>query len=157
MRNIRALAFLRISIGVLFLTFGQYKLAGPGFIAGHGFEGWIHRFLDEGGAYPFMVPVLRDFVLAHPAPIAWLVALGETAIGVSLIVGLATRMASACGTVFMLSLLFSANYPGPHAPLWQYFGASLDHLVPALCFIAFVLGEPEGVWTWRSVLKPRTT
>src|SRR5438034_10756901 len=27
-----------------------------------GFQGWIKRFLADG-AYPFMVPVLRDFVL----------------------------------------------------------------------------------------------
>jgi hypothetical protein len=26
---------------------------------------------------------------------------------------------------------------------WQYFGASLDHLVLALCFAAFAVGEPE--------------
>ena len=37
----------------------------------------------------------------------------------------------------MLTLLFSSNYPGPEAPLWQYFGASLDHSVLSLCFAAF--------------------
>ena len=36
----------------------------------------------------------------------------------------------------MLTLLFSSDYPGPGAPLWQYFGASLGHSVFALCFIS---------------------
>jgi thiosulfate dehydrogenase [quinone] large subunit len=54
----------------------------------------------------------------------------------------------------MLTLLFSANYPGAHAPFWEFFGASLEHLVPALCFLTFVVGEPEAKFSvsmrWRS-------
>jgi len=140
--NDRALAALRIAIGVLFVCFGEYKVFGRAFTLGGGFEGWIHRFLEDG-AYPFMVPVLRDFVLAHARPIAFLVAYGELAIGISLVIGLLSRLASAFGLVYMTALLFSSNFPGPHAPAWEYFGASLSHLVPALCFAAFLLGRPE--------------
>jgi thiosulfate dehydrogenase [quinone] large subunit len=45
----------------------------------------------------------------------------------------------------MLALLFSANYPGPQAPFWQYFGASLDHSVLALCFVTFLIGDSTEV------------
>lgn len=145
-QNVKALAFLRISVGVLFLIFGQYKVFGFQFTLGGGFQHWIDRFLDNG-AYPFMVPILRGFVLPHGTAIAFLVAYGELAIGISLVLGLLVRAASACGCLYMLALLFSSNYPGPHVPLWQYFGASLDHLVLALCFVAFGIGHAGGIWS----------
>ncbi len=148
-RNDRALAGLRIAVGGLFLLFGEYKVFGQAFVWGGGFEDWIRRFLAEGEAYPWMAPVLRSFVLSHARGIALLVAYGECALGVSLVLGLWTRVASVCGMIYMLALLFSANYPGPAVPLWQYFGAALDHLVLALCFAAFALGAPEQVWSVR--------
>jgi thiosulfate dehydrogenase [quinone] large subunit len=138
---------LRIAVGALFLVFGEYKLAGSEFIHG-GFAGWIGRFL-EGGAYPFMQPLLRGFVLQHPLPLAWLVALGETAIGIALVLGVLTRTASTCGFVYMLALLFSSNYPGAGRPLWQYFGASLDHSVLALSFAVLALGDADKVLALR--------
>ncbi|MGH7742803.1 MAG: DoxX family membrane protein [Candidatus Eiseniibacteriota bacterium] len=143
-RNAVALAALRIAVGLLFLFFGEYKVFGTNFAWHGGFQGWIHRFLDDHVAYPFMAPVLRGFVLDHARPIALLVSYGELAIGVSLTLGLASRLASAFGLIYMLTLLFSSNYPGPGAVPWMYLGASLDHLVLALCFAAFLTGEPES-------------
>ena len=137
---------LRIAVGVLFVFFGEYKVFGTKFTLGGGFEGWIHRFLEDG-AYPFMAPVLRGFVLVHSRPIAFLVAYGELAIGISLVIGVGARLASGFGFVYMMTLLFSSNFPGPQAAPWQYFGASLSHLVPAFCFAAFVLGDPERAWS----------
>jgi uncharacterized membrane protein YphA (DoxX/SURF4 family) len=146
--NARALAFLRISVGMLFLIFGQYKVFGTQFTLHGGFQFWINKFLQDG-AYPFMIPVLRGFVLPHAAAIAFLVAYGELAIGLALMLGLLVRPASAFGLLYMLSLLFSANYPGAHAPFWQHFGASLDHSVLALCFCAFLIGDSATVWSLR--------
>jgi thiosulfate dehydrogenase [quinone] large subunit len=125
---------------MLFLIFGEYKVFGTGFTLGGGFEMWINRFL-AGSVYPFMAPVLRGFVLSHATTIAFLVAYGELAIGLALVLGILVRSASWCGLTFMLALLFSSNYPGPTAALWQYFGASLDHLVLALCFVTFASGS----------------
>jgi thiosulfate dehydrogenase [quinone] large subunit len=142
-RAARALGGLRISVGILFLLFGEYKVFGTAFTLGGGFQVWINRFIESGSAYPFMVPVLRHFVLPHATPIAFLVAYGELAIGVALVLGLMTRVASPFGLIYMLALLFSSNYPGPGAPFWQYFGASLDHLVLAMCFVTFVFGDPD--------------
>jgi hypothetical protein len=67
------------------------------------------------------------------------------------------RPASVFGLIYMVTLLFSSNYPGPHAPFWQYFGASLDHLVLALCFVAFVLGDAERVFSVRNYLRRRAS
>jgi thiosulfate dehydrogenase [quinone] large subunit len=141
-RNTHALIFLRICVGLLFVIFGQYKVFGTQFTLHGGFEYWINKFIAEG-AYPFAVPLLKNIVLPHARLFAFLVAYGELAIGLSLVFGVLTRIASVFGFVYMLSLLFSANYPGPHAAFWMYFGTSLEHLVLALCFLAFVIGDPE--------------
>jgi thiosulfate dehydrogenase (quinone) large subunit len=136
--------------------FGEYKVFGREFVFGGGFQGWIHRFLADGSAYPFMVPILRAMVLPHGHAIAFLVAYGELAIGLSLVLGLWVRVASGCGLVYMLALLFSANYPGSDAVLWQYFGAALNHLVLALCFATFLVGAPERAWSLANVRRRRS-
>src|SRR5215471_2164363 len=102
--NSRALAMLRIGVGVFFLIFGEYKVFGTQFTFHGGFQFWINRFLEDG-AYPFMRPVLRNFVLPHATPIAFLVAYGELCIGISLVSGILVRAASFFGLIYMLSLL----------------------------------------------------
>jgi thiosulfate dehydrogenase [quinone] large subunit len=148
--NSRALAILRIGVGALFLIFAEYKVFGTQFTLHGGFQYWINRFL-EGGSYPFMAPVLRGFVLSHATPIAFLVAYGELAIGIALVGGILVRLASTGGFVFMLTLLFSSDYPGADAPLWQYFGASLSHSVFMLCFAAFLTGRADSVWSVKAL------
>lgn len=152
-RNTLAVAGLRIAVGCLFLIFAQYKVFGSQFTLHGGFQWWINRFLQDGAAYPVMRPVLQGFVLPHATAIAFLVAYGELAIGLSLVLGIWVRAAGAFGFVYMLSLLFSSNYPGTHAPGWEYFGASLDHSVLALCFLAFLIGRSEDALSvkryWR--------
>ena len=150
--NAKALAFLRIGVGVFFLVFGEYKVFGTQFTLGGGFQGWITRFVTHG-AYPFMVPILRGFVLPHGTAVAFLVAYGELAIGLALVTGVLVRAASVCGLIYMLALLFASNDPGPAGPLWQYFGASLDHSILALCFGAFIVGRPDEVLSVRPFLR----
>jgi thiosulfate dehydrogenase [quinone] large subunit len=96
-----------------------------------------------------MIPVLRNFVLPHATPIAFLVAYGELVIGLALLLGVLVRPASIAGVIFMLTLLVSSDYPGASGPLWQYFGASLSHSIFLLCFLAFLLGDAEAVWSLR--------
>jgi thiosulfate dehydrogenase (quinone) large subunit len=158
--NARALAALRIGVGVFFVIFGEYKVFGTQFTLGGGFQFWINKFL-EGGAYPFTEPVLRNFVLPHATLIAFAVAYGEFCIGLGLVLGILVRPASVCGLAFMLVLLFSSDYPGAHAPFWQYFGASLSHSIFAFCFVAFLIGRSDEFWSvrkWRtSPKKPLPT
>jgi thiosulfate dehydrogenase (quinone) large subunit len=155
-RNTVALAALRLAVGILFLIFASYKVFGGEFIFGGGFQFWINRFLAEG-AYPFMVPALRNFVLPHATAIAFLAAYGELAIALALILGVLVRPASAAGVVYMLTLLFSSNYPGPQAPLWQYFGASLDHSVLALCFATFLFADSDRALSVRRYFRSRAS
>jgi uncharacterized membrane protein YphA (DoxX/SURF4 family) len=147
-RNTRALAGLRIAVGLLFIIFGQYKVFGTQFTLGGGFQMWINRFIEHG-AYPFVLGTLKNFVLPHATPIAFLVAYGELAIGVALVIGILVRSASVCGLIFMLTLLFSSDYPGPNAVFWQYFGASLSHSVLALCFATFAVADAGQAFSLR--------
>ena len=149
-RNALALAALRIAIGIFFLIFAEYKVFGTKFTLGGGFQWWISRFL-EGSAYPFMAPVLKNFVLPHGTAIAFLVAYGELAIGLGLVLGVWVRVASAFGLLFMLTLLFASDYPGPHAAFWQYFGASLSHSIFACCFAAFLAGSARQALSVRAL------
>jgi thiosulfate dehydrogenase [quinone] large subunit len=100
-----------------------------------------------------MAPILRGFVLPHATSIAFLVAYGELGIGLALVLGIMVRSASFFGLIFMLTMLFSSDYPGAEAPFWQYFGASLSHSVFALCFAAFLIGRVDSVWSVRSLRK----
>jgi len=150
----KALAALRISIGCIFLIFAEYKVFGTEFTLHGGFQYWINLFI-AGGAYSFMLPVLKGFVLPHATAVAFLVAYGELAIGLSLVLGILVRVASVCGAIYMLALLFSANYPGPHAAFWQYFGASLDHSILALSFAAFAMTRAEEHYSPLALFRAR--
>lgn len=149
--NDYSLAWLRIAVGILFLILVPYKIWGTEF-ARTGFVNWIHLFLHQG-AYPFMVPILRDWVLVHARPLAYLVGYGELCIGLALVFGVLVRGASFFGLIYMGVLLLSSNYPGPHAAIWQYLGASLNHLVLALCFVAFGMGDSTRVWSVSSAYR----
>ncbi len=151
-RNSYSLALLRIGVGLLFLIFGQYKVFGTAFTLHGGFQFWINKFL-EGGTYPFMAPVLRGFVLPHATSIAFLVAYGEFAIGLALVLGIMVRSASFCGLLLMLTMLFSSDYPGAAAAFWQYFGASLSHSVFALCFVSFLIGRADSSLSVKALRK----
>ena len=59
----KALAFLRISIGIIFLIFAEYKLTSTRFIR-TGMAQYINQFLNEG-SYPFIRPFLQKH---HPPP-----------------------------------------------------------------------------------------
>ena len=143
----RALAFLRIAVGLLFLIFAQYKLRSTHFIWG-AMANYIGHFI-QGGCYPFMRSFLKDIILPHAVFFGALVSITELLIAISLISGVLVRWASLGGLAMMLLYLFCSNYPGRSAPLWEYFGASLDHSVLALCFFTFLIGEPDAVWALR--------
>jgi thiosulfate dehydrogenase [quinone] large subunit len=157
--NDAPMALLRIALGLLFLIFASYKIVDTNFIAGSGplsLRWWLDQFVSRGGAYPFMLPVIDGVMRPFSLPIGVLVAAGELAIGLALVSGVMVRLASVFGVVYMLALLLLTNYPGAGSPLWAYFGRSVGHSVPALCFLAFALGDPARVWSWRTLRRGRS-
>lgn len=151
-RNATALATLRVLVGIFFLLFGEYKVFGTEFTLHGGFEESIRNFLAQG-TYPWMAPVLQHVVLPHARFCAFLTAYGELLIGLGLIFGVLTRVASIFGMLLMMLLWLAGGYPGPHVALWRYFGASLDWSVFAACFAAFLIGEPEARWSLTPLLR----
>jgi uncharacterized membrane protein YphA (DoxX/SURF4 family) len=143
----RAFAFLRISIGLLFLIFAEYKLVNTKFIWG-GMAQNIEGFLKEG-SYAFIRPLLKDIILPHAVFFGAVVAISELLIALSLLTGVLVRWASLGGLAMVMLFLFSSNYPGPNSPFWLFFGASLENSVLALCFIAFLISPPDLLWTLR--------
>jgi uncharacterized membrane protein YphA (DoxX/SURF4 family) len=140
----KALAFLRISIGLIFLIFAEYKLTSTRFIR-IGMAQFITQFLNEG-SYPFVRPFLRNIILPHSIFFGTIVSISELLLALSLLTGVLVRWASLGGLTMMLGLLLSSNYPGPQAPFWEFFGASLDHSVLALCFIALLIAPSNHRW-----------
>ena len=145
----RALSFLRISIGLIFLIFAEYKLTSTKFIWG-GMATFIGHFI-ENGCYPFMRSFLQKLILPHAVFFGALVGFSELLIALSLITGVLVRWASLGGLTMMILFLFSSNYPGAEAPFWQFFGASLEHSILALCFIALLIAPSDRHWA----LQPR--
>jgi uncharacterized membrane protein YphA (DoxX/SURF4 family) len=148
-QNDRALAILRIAVGGVFLIFSEYKVLGTQFTLHGGFQWWIQRFLQNGESYPVFVPILQKLVIPYATPLAFVVAYGELAIGLALVLGILVRVASAFGLAYMVILLLASNFPGNHAQFWQYFGASLDHSVFAFCFATFILGRSDACLSAR--------
>ena len=151
--NDRVLAALRIVIGVFFCVFGEYKVFGAEFTLHGGFQDGVLGFLTSGSAYPFIRPMLIS-ILAHCATlVAFLVAYGELAIGLSLVVGVYSRLASVFGFVLMMLLWLSGGYPGAHAAFWSYWAASENWTILALCFLVFIFGRTEREWSIYRLMK----
>jgi len=148
--NAVALAVLRIAVGLFFTIFGEYKVFGTQFTLHGGFQEGIKGFLQDG-AYPFMVPVLHGILTHGASAVAFSVAYGELLIGLSLLSGVLSRVASLFGFLLMTAMWLSGGYPGPHAAFWQYWGASLNWSILAVCFIVLALGRPEDLWALRSI------
>ncbi len=149
----RVLAGCRIFTGSMWFLFGEYKIFRPWFAHQGGFQFWFSQFAP----FPFYAPFLTRVVATHPVFWAYLVGLGELAIGLSLLSGLYVRAASVGGFIEMLNLFFATGFaPGPHAELWRYFGANLEHLCPALLFVIFFFGRAGETWGldgWRARRK----
>ncbi len=154
-RNDRVLAGLRIAIGVFFCVYGENKVSGTEFTLHGGFQDGVRGFLTSGSAYPFVRPMLTG-ILAHCAtPVAFLVAYGELAIGLSLVAGFFSKLASIFGLILMLLLWFAGGYPGANAAFWTYWAASENWTILALCFIVMIFGRTEEVWTLKQFRKVR--
>jgi uncharacterized membrane protein YphA (DoxX/SURF4 family) len=152
--NAIAMAILRIAVGLFFVVFGEYKVFGTEFTLHGGFQEGVKGFISSGSAYPFMVPFLRMLLAHGTTSVAFLVAYGEFAIGLSLVGGVLSRVASAFGFVLMTLLWLSGGYPGIHSAFWAYWASSENWTILALCFAVMIVGRPEDRWSFLRVIRP---
>jgi thiosulfate dehydrogenase [quinone] large subunit len=142
----KAIACVRIATGIIFFLFAEYKIVGSEFTP-VGFEHWVRGWVDQGQVVGFYRPVLVNIALAHPVLCARMVACGELGIAVSLILGLLVRPAAIGGVILMTNFILSTWFaPGYGAPVWQYFGANLDHIPLLFLFVIFYATRSGDVW-----------
>lgn len=142
----KAIACARIATGIIFFLFAEYKIVGSEFTP-VGFERWVRGWVEQGQVVGFYKPVLVNIALGHPVLCALLVAWGELGIAVSLILGLLVRPAAIGGMILMMNFILSTWFaPGHGAPVWQYFGANLDHIPLFLLFVIFYTTRAGEVW-----------
>lgn len=101
------ITLLRVYTGVFFLYYGFGKVRNPDFA--DGLAGFVTSRLE--GSVGMFRPFLESVVLPNKGLFAFLVSWGELAIGIALIVGLATRWASIAGAV-MVAAFWAAKGQG---------------------------------------------
>ena len=97
------LAIIRIAVGIGFLNAASNKI-------GSHWATWptaMERFLrlKQPGAFAFYATFLNHTVLTHTTLFAGLTAIGESLIGVTLLVGLGTRVSAAVGMFLVTNYL----------------------------------------------------
>jgi thiosulfate dehydrogenase (quinone) large subunit len=148
----RVIAFARLVTGIFFVFFGQYKVFGSAF-ARTGFAHYLDGYIRET-AVSFYRPVLSHLVLPHVVYFGYFVGAVELFIGIALIAGIWVRAASVLGALHMLSLTLATWWgPGHGAPVWQYFGAELDHLPLLLLFLIFFTAKAASFREWGGRAK----
>lgn len=97
------ISLLRVYTGVFFIYYGFRKITNPDFA--QGLTGFVTGNLEK--CFGFMRPFLESVVLPNNGAFAFLVSWGEFLIGLSLIVGLATRYASIAGALMVAAFWFT--------------------------------------------------
>lgn len=97
------ITLLRVYTGVFFVYHGFGKITADGFA--DGMVGFLNGSLDT--MFGFFRPFIESVVLPHNVLFSHLVSWGEFLIGLSLIVGLATRWASVAGAFLVTCFWFA--------------------------------------------------
>ena len=106
---------LRLLVGVILVLAGYHKFL----------DGWLHGtalmiildgWMRDHKSYHFIVPVVAT-AHAHPKIFGALVTMGETVIGVAMVLGMFTRLVSILGTLIFFTFAFASGErltpPGP--------------------------------------------
>ncbi|MGH9565347.1 MAG: DoxX family membrane protein, partial [Candidatus Angelobacter sp.] len=126
------MALARVAVGIMFLFFAEYKIAGTQF-AREGFTRWVSGWLQETSV-GFYKPFLH-WALQHPYISGYGTGIVELLIGLSMVVGFRVRIFSIIGALYMLNLTFATwNLPAG-TPAWRYVGNELDHIPLRLLFL----------------------
>ena len=95
------IVLLRVYTGIFFIKFGWSKIMNPNFSEGvAGFLG------NQQGMFAFYKPI-AEFAIANKGLFAFLVGYGELALGIALVIGLATRYAAFAGAFLVANFWFA--------------------------------------------------
>jgi thiosulfate dehydrogenase [quinone] large subunit len=114
-----ALLPLRAFLGFTFCFAGLQKLANPNFFKASDPSGIYAQLVASNRISP-LHPILGH-LLGFSTPVGVIIALGEVAVGIGVILGLWTRVAAIGGAIISFSLFLTVSY---HASPW-YTGADI--------------------------------
>jgi len=104
---------LRFLVAAMLLLEGYQKFM-AGWLHGDALSKTTQTWLDASRAYHFFLPVLHS-AHAHPKIFSSLITIGELVVGLCLLIGLATRLASFLG-VLLLGSIAAASGQGLAPP-----------------------------------------
>lgn len=138
----RLTAVVRILTGLLFVAEGLSKVTGD-FVTGE-FAKEVPQIAAR--SFPFWRHFLEAVVVPHAAVFAWVVALGELAVGLGLIAGLLTRVAAGGGALLMLSIALGAAKPAAGASWDDWITAGLTSKFACLLLLTLFAADAGKVW-----------
>lgn len=138
-----ALAFLRIYLGVLFLLAGGPKLGGT-------FAATLPEFLNRVAltkGHGFYREFVQQAVLPNVDLFARLVSWGELLVGVTLVLGLATRLSAAVALLLLVNYMLAKG-------AWFWYPSSNDAALAAIA-IALIIGAAGRTFGLDAMLARR--
>ena len=146
----RLAALVRMATGLLFLAAAYTKITGD--FVRVGFAKSAQQMTAD--SWPFWRSFLESAVLPHAAMFAWVVALGELAVGIGLLLGLLTRVAAAGGVLLMLSILLGQSYAGPRASWDKWVTAGVTTKFALLLLLLILAAHTGRVWGLNGRFTP---
>jgi uncharacterized membrane protein YphA (DoxX/SURF4 family) len=138
----RLAAVVRILTGILFVAEGLSKVTSD-FVTGE-FAKEVPKIAAR--SFPFWRHFLEAVVVPHAAVFAWVVALGELAVGLGLVAGLLTRVAAAGGALLMLSIALGLAKPGAGAAWDDWITEGLTPKFACLLLLMLFAADAGRVW-----------
>jgi thiosulfate dehydrogenase (quinone) large subunit len=142
-----ALVLLRIYLGVVFLVAAVPKLRSD-------FTPGLTDFLENvalAKGHPFYQEFVRSVVLPNAELFAGMVRVGELAIGITLILGLATRLSAAVAMVLTVNYMFAKG-----AWLWTPSSNDAAYTAISLALLIGAAGRTLGLDTLLARRWPRS-
>jgi uncharacterized membrane protein YphA (DoxX/SURF4 family) len=139
---VRLTAVVRILTGILFIAEGLSKLTGD-FVRG-GFAKEVGQIAAH--SLPFWKHFLETVVVPRAEIFGWVIALGELAVGIGLLLGLLTRVAAWGGALLMLSILLGQAKPGAGASWDDWITAGLTTKFALLLLVLLGAVDAGRIW-----------
>ncbi len=135
---------LRILCGLILLMEGWGKLQG-GWLHGTTLLNTLGGWLDAGKPYHFFLPIVES-ARAHPKIFGALITTGELVIGVSMLLGLLTRVTAFLGAVMLFSIAFGSG---------QGLAPPGNAVLMGALFVLFIFAPPGRVLGLDAALRAR--